>query len=162
MKTAFVSAALFALLLPSTQRAVGDFALTTAPTCENILVHEPIVMFELSGSSFAGPVERLLTIYGDGSMKLAAADAAGPGKCSVGQLTPENALAFQQALAQAGAGSLCDDGLFVTDVPLRTLTFLRGGQDTRAHTFSYWLGDGDYAAVDALLEDFIAEQFPGF
>lgn len=45
-------------------------------------------------------------------------------------------------------------------VPLRTLTFLRGAQDARAHTFSYWIGDGDYAALDALLEQFIAEQFP--
>ena len=53
-----------------------------------------------------------------------------------------------------------DDARLVTDVPLHTLTMLQGTQDSKAHTFSYWLGDGEFAAVDALLEDFIVEHFP--
>jgi len=162
MKTAFVSGVLFASLIPLVAHVQSRAEVATTPPCDNLLVHEPIVLYDLSGSTLAGPVDRTLTIYGDGSMKLAATSVDGPGRYVTSQTTPEVASALQQALVQARASTLCDDPRLVTDVPLHTLTLLDGAQDGRTHTFSYWIGDGNYARVDALLEKFINEQFPGF
>jgi hypothetical protein len=160
MKTAFASSALVALLVPVMTHMQPLAARAAQPQCENWVVHEPILVFEVSGYTLAAQVERALILYADGSMKLSQASSTGTGSCALGQTTPENARALQQMLAGAGGFLLCDDARQVTDVPLRTLTLMRGTQDARAHTFSYWLGDEDYAMVDALLENFISQQFP--
>lgn len=159
MKTAFVSCVLFASLIPAFTRlqAGSDFP---APTpCDNLIAHEPVLLFELAGTTLIAQYDRTLTVYADGALKLADASTTGPGQAIRAQTTPEVVNALKSALTQAGAAALCDDARGVTDVPLRTVTLLRGAQDARAHTFSYWLADGEYAQVDALIEGFIAEHF---
>lgn len=160
MKTAFVSGVIFASLLPATAPVQSAAGASPAEQCPNLLLHEPIVLYEISGATLLGPVDRTLTVYADGALKLSAASATGAGECLLGQTTPEVAQKLQQELVQAGAFDLCDDPRNVTDVPLNTLTLLRGAQDARAHTFSYWIGDGHYLAVDLTIEKFINAQFP--
>ncbi len=159
MKTAFVSGVLFASLLPALATVQPASAPAVAEQCPNLLLHEPIVLYEISGATLLGPVDRTLTVYADGALKLSAASATGAGECLLGQTTPEIAKTLQQELIQAGAFDLCDDPRNVTDVPLNTLTLLRGAQDARAHTFSYWVGDGHYLGVDITIEKFINAQF---
>jgi len=159
MKTAFASGVFLAAFLPSLARVEPAAPPPAAQACDNVIVHEPLLVFEIVGSTLAAQVDRTLTVFADGSLKLADAELGGPGGCTRAQTTPLEVLALKQALTQAGAAILCDDPQQVTDVPLRTLTLLRGAQDARAHTFSYWLGAGDYALVDALLEQFIADHF---
>ena len=160
MKTAFASGVLLLAFIPALAHVEPAARPAAVLACDNVIVHEPLLVFEVKGSTLAAQVDRTLIVFADGSLKLAEAEFAGQGRCARAQTTPESVLALKQALTQAGAAILCDDPQQVTDVPLRTLTFLRGAQDARAHTFSYWLGAGDYAVVDALLEQFIAEQFP--
>lgn len=161
MKTAFALGVLAVCLVPSIAVVQADVQRRAPPpACDNVIVHEPLFVYEVLGSSLIGPFDSTLTVYADGSLKLADAYATGRGPYARAQITPRAAAAMQQSLFKAGGFVLCDDTQDVTDVPLHTLTLLGGGQDATAHSFSYWVGDGDYAAVDTLIADFVAEQFP--
>jgi hypothetical protein len=51
---------------------------------------------------------------------------------------------------------------FTSDVPLATLTLLRGATDGRTRTWS-WLGDdGQNGAIEQRLNQFLHDTFPGF
>jgi hypothetical protein len=160
MKTAFALGVLLASMVPGLARdaQVADVAIP-AP-CENTIQREPVLVYELVGSTLIAQIDRTLYVYADGSLKLAEAQADSLGFCLRSQTTPRDVQLLQQALVQAGGMRLCDDPRRVMDVPLNTLTLLRGDQDARAHTFSYWIGDGEYAQVDALIQQFIGERFP--
>ena len=162
MKTAFVSGVLFASLAPfvAPQDSVGVD--TPAPKCANVLAHEPLVLYEIHGSTLAPQVDRSLTLYADGSIRLSSGSDASPGKCTVAQVDPSVVDELRQSLVQTGGLTLCDDTRIVTDVPLHTLTLLGKTPVTRANTFSYWLGDENYEGVDLVLEQFITDQFPEF
>src|SRR5689334_12309132 len=43
------------------------------PTCANVHVHEPVVIFEVSGTTLSGSIDQTLIAYGDGALKLASA-----------------------------------------------------------------------------------------
>ncbi len=161
MKTAFALGVLAVCLVPSIALVQADVQRQLPPpVCDNVIVHEPLFVYEVLGSSLIGLFDSTLTVYADGSLKLADAYATGRDQYARAQITPRAALAMQQSLFKAGGFVLCDDPQVVTDVPLHTLTLLNGAQDATAHSYSYWVGDGDYAAVDTLLANFIAEQFP--
>ena len=64
-------------------------------------------------------------------------------------------------LHRAGAMILCDQEVYVTDVPLHTLTIMEPRPDAIAHTFSYWAGVGQYAATAAVVDNFVETYFPG-
>jgi len=160
MKTAIALGVLLAAMAPVDNRPKPAFTVATPPPCANTIVREPVLVYELAGSTLIAQIDRTLYVYGDGTLKLAQADADSLGFCKRTTVNPRIVLTLQQKLMQAGAMTLCDDVRRVTDVPLHTMTMMEGAQDAKAHTFSYWLGDGEYAAVDALLEEFVAEQFP--
>ncbi len=161
MKTALALGVLAICLVPAITLVQADVQRPAPPpVCPNVIVHEPLFIYEVLGSSLIGPFDSTLTVYADGTLKLADAYAVGSGQCVRAQTTPRIAHGLQQALFDVGGFALCDDTQIVTDVPLHTLTLLNGVENPTAHTFSYWVGDGDYATVDALLANFIAEQFP--
>ena len=162
MKIAVISCVLFTSLIPALPPQRADVAKPALQPCPNVIVHEPILLYEIAGSTLAAQVDRTLTVYADGSLKLSDASATGPGQSYRVHTTPEVVGALQVALVQAGGLALCDDTQLVTDVPLHTLTMLRGAQNARAHTFSYWTPDANYGGVDGLLEGFIADFFAGF
>ncbi len=161
MKTAFALGVLAVCLVPSIALVQADVQRPAPPpVCVNTIVHEPLFIYEVLGSSLIGPFDSTLTVYADGTLKLADAYAIDRGQCVRTQTTPRIVNGLQQALFDAGGFALCDDTQIVTDVPLHTLTLLNAAENPTVHTFSYWVGDGDYAAVDALLANFVAEQFP--
>lgn len=162
MKTTLAIGALVLALVPAIPGRQNDKNIPPVPPpvpCDNAIVHEPLLIYEVYGSTLIAPYDVTLTVYADGSLKLVDAYATAEGVCRRAKADPRTVLGLQQVLARAGAFTLCDDTQLVTDVPLHTLTMLDGTPDAVAHTFSYWLGDGGYAPVDALLENFIATQF---
>ncbi|HUR27458.1 MAG TPA: hypothetical protein VM509_04675 [Planctomycetota bacterium] len=133
---------------------------TLSASCANVLPHEPVAVFEVRGATLSSRIDRTLTVYSDGSTTLSEINSQIPnGKCDATSVTTARVRQLVSELRQGGAAVLCDDTRDVTDVPLRTLTFLGGTQDARAHSFSYWIGDGEYSTVDVVLEKFIIENF---
>ena len=131
--------------------------------CPNLTVHEPVVLYEVTGSTLAGPYDRSLVVYNDGLARLSSAGDQGElGSAKLAFVSPEGAQALQRDLDQAGAFKLCDDSTTVSDVPLSTLTVFRAGSDVQAHTFSWWsTNEFPYEMTDKVLSDFIATYFPG-
>ncbi len=160
MKSALAMGVLLAALTPGVASEKPTLNVVIQPGAENTIVHEPLLVYELVGSSQLAQIDLTLYVYADGWIKLAQADADSLGFSRRALATPRTVQALKNALMQAGAMKLFDDARTVTDVPLHTLTMMQGAQDARAHTFSYWVGDGEYAVIDALLEEFIVEQFP--
>lgn len=149
------------LALPALYVCAALAPTTVAPSCVNEFPHEPVLMYEVSGRSLCCLVDIQMTIWSDGSARAASADESGPGRAQIAYIPP---LAVQGLLAELntlGAGAACDEPSFTSDVPLSTLTLLRGTTDARAHTWS-WLGDdGHGGAIELRLNQFLHTHFPG-
>ena len=121
-----------------------------------ILKHEPVLVFDVSGSTLTGPLHISYRVYNDGY--IAGSECGGPfGVNSAGTAGASEAevLALQKALIDAGGMSLPDQNLSVADIPLTTVTVFRGDTNARAHTFSYWTNDAEYAALGQVISDFM-------
>lgn len=136
-------------------------AAPAALPCVNEIPHEPVVLFEITGSTLAGPLDVHLVVYSDGFARVAYGTYDGVG--SEARLTvvpPAEVQDLAQDLLLLGAGVNCDRFDFTSDVPQSTLTILRGATDARAHTYS-WLGDdGANGAIEQRLHQFIQAAFP--
>jgi len=126
-------------------------------SCANTQRREPIVMWDVTGNTVAGPVHGQLVVYNDGVTSV----SSGNGGVRTEAVAPAVVQALRGDLIQAGATTLCDQKQ-VTDMPLTTLTMFVGSTDAQAHTFSYWVANNGYAAVQAEIDDFLATHFPGF
>lgn len=131
------------------------------PPCPNTLRHEPLVVFEVTGGTLAGPVDSLLAVYDDGLARYSSSIGPGPGFSYTVGVGEAQARGLQADLAAAGALYLCDasDGV-VNDVPLSTLTVLRGQTRQAGNTFSWFLPEGPTATIEGVLSAFIAAHFP--
>lgn len=142
--------------------ALGTGAAAPAvPPCANDIPHEPAVLFEITGSTLAGPFDLHLVVHSDGFARLAYGTYDGVGsQARLAVVPPADVLDLAQDLVQLGAGVSCDRFDFTSDVPQSTLTVLRGATDARAHTYS-WLGDdGANGAIEQRLNQFIQAAFP--
>lgn len=131
------------------------------------IVNEPIVLYSLSGSTLAGLVHRQLTVYNGGFVTIAQQDSivifgSESEDVATASVTPQEASQLLRDLLLAGAATLGDQDITVSDVPLNTLTVLEGDTDARSHTFSYWLPIEQYAQVGQVIDGFIQSTFPGF
>jgi hypothetical protein len=150
--------------------AAVPFTLAAAPQiiapapCLNPLVHEPLVVYDVNGSTLVGAVYRNLEVYNDGYAQIHQVGTGGfyTTKAEVAFIGASAAASFASSLAAAGAGTLCDDSNIVLDVPMQTLTTLRDATDTRGHTFSWWIPTGAYTTVDQKIQSFISATFPNF
>lgn len=129
--------------------------------CQNVILHEPLLQYEVSGFTLVAMVDRNLTVWADGTVRLAEASTNGDGRCLLAKLPTEEIQELHRALTQAGAFGACDEDMMASDLPLSTLTIFRGTQDARAHTFSWWAPEPEYAPFEALLEAFIGKNFTG-
>ena len=132
------------------------------PALVNKILHEPIVIYDLTGSTLTGPFNLNLEVYNDGTAKISGVtgQTADARVANVGQQT---ALQFAKDLRSAGAWTLSDQQLVVADVPLKTITVLRGfNGDLEGRSFSYWTGVNQYQGVEIAAQLFIAQHFPGF
>lgn len=150
------------LVLPALGLCAALAPTATPPPCVNIYPHEPVLMYEVSGYSLCCLIDIQMTIYGDGSVRAASADEFGIGRAQIAHVSPAELQALLTDLSAFGAGSSCDVQSFFNDVPLSTLTMLRGTTDGRARTWS-WLGDdGQNGAIEQRLNQFLHATFPGF
>jgi hypothetical protein len=150
-------------LLPIVLSAAPASAPPTATPCPNTIRHEPLVLYDITGSTLAGPIDIGLTVYNDGTARISSTGQFGqPSKAATTLIAPEKAAQLLFDLASLGAGQLCDNLALVPDLPVSTLTILRDGIDSKSHTFSWVLPQAPYAAVQARMQDFIHSNFPNF
>lgn len=156
-------AAVFSVL---TLRGTGAPAMAAAPLaapCPNVLPHEPIVVYDVNGYTLAGPLDLQLTVYGSGLARLSTTNANnGEGKSQITTVSQAAANDLLGLLVKRGAFELCDDPSFVSDMPMSTLTVMKPDTSVRAHTYSWWVGQGAYGPPEQVLVDFISSAFPNF
>lgn len=129
---------------------------------ENPLACEPVLMFDVSGSTLFGPCHKHLSVYNNGRVSLAAFAPSGTPCNESKKIDVREVRALVAKLG--GWADLSDDPTLVTDIPMTTVTVfqgLRGFTDAQAHSFSYWLPVGDYAEVQETVDQFLCQTFPG-
>ncbi|HKE01616.1 MAG TPA: hypothetical protein VKE69_11445 [Planctomycetota bacterium] len=134
---------------------------TTPAPCSRVFPQEPVVVYDVTGFTLAGPLHIHLAVYSNGLASISSAGGfqEGRGQARVTTASPESVNALQQALAAAGAMQLCDNPAQTFDVPLQTVTAFAGSQQ---NTFSFLDASGAYGDVQTALQAFIAQTFPGF
>jgi hypothetical protein len=130
--------------------------------CPNLIPHEPVLVYEITGGTLLGPVDRTLVVYGDGTTRLT--DLSDPARPRARRCIadPEAVESLALRLERYGAMLECDAPGLVMDAPLHTLTLLVGGTEARARTFSWWVPEGASGAIEHQLDAFVAETFPRF
>ncbi len=151
-------------VLPWLAPSHGPGSSAAAPGCVDVFPHHPIVVYEITGGTFAGPLDQELIVYGDGSARLSSATANfGAGKSQLAFAGDTSAAALLTSLSQNGAFQLCDVPDQVSDMPLSTLSVMRRNTDSRVHSYSWYIAPaGPHATVEQLLQSFIATHFPSF
>jgi hypothetical protein len=137
----------------------GPGSPTALSDCGSFQKNEPIVVWDVTGATLMGSVHASLVVYNSGVASVASARTGDVRTAFVGQLVAGR---LHEDLVHAGAAALCDQSVVTSDVPLTTLTVLGDGTDVRAHSFSYWSAEAEYAAVQATIDDFLATHFSGF
>jgi hypothetical protein len=114
----------------------------------------------VTGGTLAGPVDGMLAVYGDGLARYGSYLGPGPGFQYLASVGPQAASDLHAALLAAGALRQCDQPDLWNDVPLSTLTVLRGGTSSKGNTFSWFVAEGEVATIETLLQEFVAASFP--
>lgn len=162
-----VLAALMLVASPAAFLALPSFQSTPpAGQCPNLIPREPIVLYSQTGASLLGTMDRSLTVYGDGTARLTSffSTFEVPGATTDVRITyagVEAVRSLARDLSVLGAGTACDEDTQLQDGIPNTLTLLRDQTDTRGHTFTWVSLNEPYASIQARVEAFIAQQFPG-
>ncbi len=133
-----------------------------ASGCANVIVHEPLLVYEVRGGTIAGPFDLHLVVYSDGAARIADLTDAEIPRGAAAQTDPDAVSDLMRDLERVGGMIDCDSLGTYTDVPLHTLTMLKPGTDARAHTFSWWIPENGAGAMEVRIQEFIAEAFPAF
>jgi hypothetical protein len=167
---ALATAALLALTARSADASEGPSfdasrvadVLDASPSqlCTDRIPISPVVLLTRSGSTLLGGLQlSTVAIYSNGLVVTSFADgpsgASGAGQALVDPGYVDDLAAELRAI---GAHRMCDEPHDVLDVPLNTVSVFRGGQDARAHTFSYWVPAGDYLDVEQAITGFLLEH----
>jgi hypothetical protein len=159
--------AIFTLAAPSflALAAAPRGELASVQDCPDLLQATPIVTFDVSGFTLAGPLHTHLVVYDNGLAALSSAGGfpgSGDGTAEFEFLPPADALGLLSDLRAAHAFELCDDTTQVADLPLTTVTVMTPGSDSKAHSFSYWIPSSPrHHEVAQTIADFIDRSFPG-
>ena len=122
---------------------------------------EPLVIFDASGGTLLGPCHKNLAVYNNGQVSLSQfSGQPGDNRNVSKRVSPALATELARSLEAAGAFRLTDQEAQVTDVPLTSVTIFRGETNAQAHTFNYWLPQGEYAAIQRAVDNFITRAFP--
>lgn len=111
------------------------------PFCPNSFEREPVLLYEVTGGTLSGPIDRFLSLYSDGTARLSSYLGDGMGSSQLGGATPSEVDGLHAELVALGAMNLCDQEDLVSDVPLSTLTVFRRNQRPRSNTFSWFGGE---------------------
>ena len=144
--------ALLALALLSSYPLLAGAGQTAPLTASatNLIQHELLVAYDLTGSTLAGPFDLNVEVFNDGLAKISGVTGSG-GDARITFITPAEARQLARDLHDAGAWQLADQSGTFNDVPLKTLTVLRGTSKQVGHSFSYWAGLNEYQSVEAVL-----------
>ncbi|MDF1800085.1 MAG: hypothetical protein P1V81_12980 [Planctomycetota bacterium] len=129
---------------------------------------EPVLIHDVVGGTLTGAVHTHLTVYNNGFMTVAkfhdvVFPAPGTDKdVATASLSPAEVQQLQADLRASGAFGLPDQEATGADIPLTTMTVFRGATDAKAHTFSYLMGTSPYAAAQDVVDQLMADHFPGF
>jgi hypothetical protein len=157
--TLFASLAFLPIFLAPTP-AVAPLVV---PPCPNTIRHEPLVLYDVTGSTIGGAIDIGLTVYNDGTARLSSTGQFGQAsKAETVFVGPDAALQLLLDLSALGVGHLCDNFADVPDLPTSTLTIFRDAVDARNHTVSWVEGLAPFDAVQLRLHDFIQKTFPNF
>jgi hypothetical protein len=151
---ALLLAAAVSASVPKTAASSPADAEAAQGTACNVWNHEPLVAFDVTGATLAGPLDESLIVYSDGTVKHF---SQSQGISKVTFVPPVQARALAADLLAAGAFTLCDQPLAGSDIPLQTLTVFRGAQNAAAHTFNWWSDDAPYDVPHQILASFIAQ-----
>ena len=128
-----------------------------------LFMREPVLLYDQTGSTLTGILNFSLIVYNDGLAKFST-ETGIPGNQTVDSrsafIGPAGALQLANELRAAGSWVLPDQGLVVSDVPLQTVTVMRGFTNQNAHSFSYYLPINQYATVGEVIGNFIGANFP--
>lgn len=156
----FCLAALAPLRPPPQGISAEPIAQPLAP-CPNPWPHEPLVVYEVTGGTLVGPVDSLLVVYADGLARYSSSLGPGPGFALTAYVSPSVASQLHATLIGAGALRQCDLPSLTNDVPLSTLTVLRGASLALGNSFSWFLPEDGVVTMEGALATFIAATFPG-
>jgi hypothetical protein len=139
----------------------GGPVIQPQPNCVNSIVREPVVMFDVSGSTLLGPQALHMTVYNDGfvtiSKKTTFPSAIGVESAQIPLLWVHGLV---NRLDHAGALQLCDQDFTVSDIPLTSVSLIGG--NGQSHSFNYWIGTAQYQRTEQVMRGFINHIFPGF
>jgi hypothetical protein len=169
MKSPILPLALFAvaaLVINAVARPVQTVSSMHAdymsPGCANIWDSEPIVIYNVQGSTFLEQVHSTLIVYSSGSVMYVNSTSSSSLRSGAQETSfsvdPRAARQLQMDLAAAGAFGACDGVAAGADIPLTTVTVFSGSTDALAHSFSFFdnLADPVYGEVQDILGEFIA------
>lgn len=160
LRQALGATAIVALVLASRSLEVARAGPNPAPppALQDMEVNrQPVLLCDASGTTWLGPVQSTVVVWSDGDVCYSWKEAEGGFEVGSTHLKPKALNALVTGLVDADAWVLPDQWPQVMDVPLLTVTVLDPTSDASAHTFSYWLGHGPYAAVDTLMDRLLAK-----
>jgi len=116
---------------------------------------EPVLNFDVSGSTLTGPLHHRLTVYNNGLISASQCSGfSGANSAGTAFTTPALVEKLRRELINADGLSLPDQNISVADIPLTTVTVFKGNTNARAHTFSYWIGIKGYGKIAQIISDF--------
>lgn len=130
--------------------------------CVNVIQHEPLLVYEVTGSTLIGPVDSQLVVYSDGAVRIVDIANTEAPRAERGVVDPAVVSDLMRDLERFGGRLECDATGQATDIPMHTLTMLRVGTDARGHTYSWWIPEGASGAIEERIELFVAEALPRF
>lgn len=162
-----LAAAAAALSIPSAAQPSTGSTIIAPPTV-GAIKQEPILLYDVTGSTLAGTIHVQLSVYNNGlasASKLNQLVFPSPGvdvDVDLAHITPQELNKLRRDLAAAGAFTNVDQNIWVSDVPTTTVTVFRGNTDADAHTYSYLIGSGPQADVQDVINEFMALHFPTY
>ncbi len=158
---AVVSGAIAFTASPEPAQAQASISADAAFISANPWVREPVLIYDVSGSTFAGPFHKRVSVYNDGLATFSTVTLfPAENRAEFTSVSEQAVKALIDGLASAGASSLPDHPGFATDSPLSTVTFFRKpAPRSIANTFSWWFPDGNYSTIAQIINDFIDDNF---
>lgn len=144
----------------------------TEPVPTNPIRREPVLVYDVSGTTLLGFDHYRLSVYNDGLITVSkkiplTLVPVDPSLFEVNAhakvISESEVEQLRVDLINAGAATLSDDTTTVFDIPLTTVTFFETpGPRAKSNTFSYWLAGGPFAAVESVVDAFIEFHFGNF
>ena len=126
--------------------------------CFDRIAMSPVATMTTAGGTLLGPVMSTITIYSNGLIITSESSHDGASAAGTAFVDPTFVEDLARTLRESGAFELCDQKYDFYDVPLRTVTVFSGGQDAKAHTYSYYFAEERYQQAEDAILGFLIEN----